>query len=233
MTISVVVFIFGALLLLLALLGGGFEVERLRFPPIGRATRSISGVTGLVFVALSIALGTGELFPSAQPPTPRTTSPRPTSVATATEAFPTQRESDLLLHVPKNFRATCTRDDDLRGAAAGLSCSPPTGATTIWYDVYDTTDRMYQEYFEEVANQNISRSQGDCKKDQVAEEQYNISGVTAGHLACYTSGQQSYMIWTYDKLAILITAFRNDLGDQTLYNWWADGTASFVDPGQP
>ncbi len=41
------------------------------------------------------------------------------------------------------------------------------------------------------------------------------------------------MIWTYDKLAILITAFRNDLGDQTLYNWWADGTASFVDPGQP
>src|SRR6266516_2233105 len=105
MTISVVVFIFGALLLLLALLGGGFEVERLRFPPIGRATRSISGVTGLVFVALSIALGTGELFPSAQPPTPRTTSPRPTSVATATEAFPTQRESDLLLHVPKNFRA--------------------------------------------------------------------------------------------------------------------------------
>jgi hypothetical protein len=54
--LNAITFLFGAGLLAVAILGGGFEVKELKVPKVGGLARFLSGVVGAVFVL--IALGT-------------------------------------------------------------------------------------------------------------------------------------------------------------------------------
>jgi hypothetical protein len=56
MTIELLVFGFGGLLLLLSLIGGGFEVKELKIPKVGWGTRLCSGALGLIFVLMGLGL---------------------------------------------------------------------------------------------------------------------------------------------------------------------------------
>ncbi len=56
MTLEVVVFIFGALLLLTGILGGGFELKELKIPQVGRWPRIASLLAGIVLVMTGIGL---------------------------------------------------------------------------------------------------------------------------------------------------------------------------------
>lgn len=47
-------FIFGALLLLIGILGGGFEVKELKVPKVGWSIRLISVIVGAFFIAMSL-----------------------------------------------------------------------------------------------------------------------------------------------------------------------------------
>jgi hypothetical protein len=57
------VFAFGGLLLLVAILGGGFEVKELKVPTVGRASRLAACVCGILFVFMGIKLD-GRLLPA-------------------------------------------------------------------------------------------------------------------------------------------------------------------------
>ncbi len=50
MSTNVVVFGFGAILILVAIIGGGFELKEFKVPKVGWAPRLLAGVAGLVFV---------------------------------------------------------------------------------------------------------------------------------------------------------------------------------------
>lgn len=56
MSLEIVSFVFGGLLILIGLLGGGFEVRELKVPQVRLPARLISTLAGVVFVILGIGL---------------------------------------------------------------------------------------------------------------------------------------------------------------------------------
>jgi hypothetical protein len=160
------------------------------------------------------------------PATPVTTPPTTTPPTTTTppRAFPTAQESELLIHVPKDFRATCTRAtvSPVAQADAVVVCTPSTGANSVCYYVFRTTDKMYGWYFGLIDEKSIARGAGNCNNEQEQRPRTLGMGIKFGHLACYREGGKSYTLWTYDKLAIGGAAYRNDLNDATLYQWWTN-----------
>lgn len=107
MSIGVAVFIFGAILLFIALVGGGFEAKELKVPQVNQIVRIIATGTWALFIVTGIALEMRSPDGRVEnpPATPGTTLP-PTT--TPPRAFPTAQESELLIHVPRDFRATHT-----------------------------------------------------------------------------------------------------------------------------
>lgn len=51
---ATVMLLFGCVLSLIAILGGGFEVQYLKIPTVGRVPRCLAGVFGIVFIGLGI-----------------------------------------------------------------------------------------------------------------------------------------------------------------------------------
>ena len=54
MTLEIVCFLFGALLLLAAIIGGGFELKELKIPKLAKSARIFAFVLGVLFVVLPI-----------------------------------------------------------------------------------------------------------------------------------------------------------------------------------
>jgi len=82
MTSQTMSFIFGAILVAIGILGGGFEVKELKVPHVTLGVRIIAGIAGLIFVGL----GFGFWSPSLQP--------GPTPVASTATAKMSEREHD-------------------------------------------------------------------------------------------------------------------------------------------
>lgn len=56
MSIELIVFALGALLLLTGIIGGGFEIRELKIPPVGRVARVFSTVVGAALIMLGVGL---------------------------------------------------------------------------------------------------------------------------------------------------------------------------------
>jgi hypothetical protein len=52
MTIEIVSFVFGGILLFVGVLGGGFELKELKVPKVGPGVRIMAGLLGIVFIAV-------------------------------------------------------------------------------------------------------------------------------------------------------------------------------------
>ena len=52
MSVEILAFIFGCLLILVGVLGGGFEIKELKIPKVGNGVRLVAVVCGLVFIVL-------------------------------------------------------------------------------------------------------------------------------------------------------------------------------------
>ena len=79
---------------------------------------------------------------------------------------------------------------------------------------------------------------GDCATDHTAQSAYTIAGHRAGRVACFRTTQigptkeqpnakvqaivsgRSYIQWSDDRVLIYAVAYRNDLGDLPMYQWW-------------
>lgn len=57
MSINALVFGLGGILLLVAILGGGFELKEFKIPKVGGAPRVCSGIAGLFFILLGVGIG--------------------------------------------------------------------------------------------------------------------------------------------------------------------------------
>jgi hypothetical protein len=60
MATNVLVFGFGAILLLVAILGGGFELRKFTGPKVSSVSRAIAGVIGMLFIGWGVSIGTSE-----------------------------------------------------------------------------------------------------------------------------------------------------------------------------
>lgn len=56
MTTNIAVFGFGAILILVAILGGGFELKEFKVPRVGWAPRVIAGISGVLFVLWGVGI---------------------------------------------------------------------------------------------------------------------------------------------------------------------------------
>ncbi|SRR6266568_1147742 len=54
MTLQSLAFLFGALLLLVGILGGGFEVKEIKIPQVPGAGRALASILGFMFIGLAI-----------------------------------------------------------------------------------------------------------------------------------------------------------------------------------
>lgn len=67
-TVQVIAFIFGAVLILIAIIGGGFTIKELIVPEVPRKGRIGSGIVGVLFIAYSILAPPAPSSPSADSP---------------------------------------------------------------------------------------------------------------------------------------------------------------------
>lgn len=70
MTTGVLTLALGALLILVAILGGGFEVKELKVPKVGRLARIISAFTGLFFIFVGLGIDTPQSAAKKEDPKP-------------------------------------------------------------------------------------------------------------------------------------------------------------------
>lgn len=92
MSTNVLVFGFGAILLLVAILGGGFELKEFKVPKVSQVPRALAGVVGFGFIVWGVKIGL-EHEPTPQPQVnapapveqPAATGPRVTPGPTAGE----------------------------------------------------------------------------------------------------------------------------------------------------
>lgn len=76
MDIQMAAFVFGCLLLFVAILGGGFEVKELKVPKVGRASRLASCVLGMLFIVIGFSPAFAGVLPGLpDEPKPQTTTP--------------------------------------------------------------------------------------------------------------------------------------------------------------
>lgn len=102
MNIQMAAFVFGCLLLFVALLGGGFEIKELKVPKVGRASRLASCVLGMVFIFIGFSPALAGALPGIPAgPEPQPTPPLAQPAATETTVVATEsRPAVLSTQVP-------------------------------------------------------------------------------------------------------------------------------------
>jgi hypothetical protein len=91
MSVQLLAFFFGILLLFVAIVGGGFELRELKVPRVGWVTRVVSAVVGAFFLVLGfpgITAPDGPGIPSAQAEAINRAPTTPTAATTATTQAP-------------------------------------------------------------------------------------------------------------------------------------------------
>ena len=68
MTLQTMSFIFGALLLAVGILGGGFEVKEVKVSNASMGVRIIAGIVGLLFIGLGFWQQLSDVLPRTGPP---------------------------------------------------------------------------------------------------------------------------------------------------------------------
>jgi hypothetical protein len=89
MTAQTVVFVFGGLLILIAVIGGGFELKELRVPQVSGVARLLAALVGAALIALGVTLGNQSSPPAAPAPAP------PPSPAPAPAPSPSPQPSKI------------------------------------------------------------------------------------------------------------------------------------------
>jgi hypothetical protein len=125
-------FLFGAFLLLTAILGGGFEIKELRVPTVSAVVRVLSGASGLAFVVVGIALS--PIFDV--PPGP---SPRPSETVAADDPTPPAPSETVAADDPT---PPVNLDQDCSANFASCADMPAQAVAYTYVNVTDDTGRL-------------------------------------------------------------------------------------------
>jgi hypothetical protein len=118
MNMDVLSYVFGIVLLFIAIVGGGFEVRELKVPRVGRVARAVSGVTGVLFLLIGFAVS-GAASPNPSPtPAPATTAAAsnggtasPIHLAVQDQLGEGQITEQIAVHIDGRMVGTLTVDE--------------------------------------------------------------------------------------------------------------------------
>lgn len=148
MTTNVLVFGFGAILLLVAIIGGGFELKEFKVPKVSRVTRAVAGIMGLFFIGWGVEIGiTREAPPQQQAQDTRPT-PQPAEVpARVTPPPSVERNVGWQTPIDQTQRRNQWQADVRRQLinAAGLLTQ---GHYELTHEPY--TDRLYTHWTQDL-----------------------------------------------------------------------------------
>jgi hypothetical protein len=244
--LGVVSFAFGAILLLISLLGGGFEVKEIRFSHFGRSSRISLGVFGGFFIVLGFWVttmtgqstldvvdhGTSQVAPS---PGSGVTEPvsdvssAPTEAVSSSpdisqEAYPNEKERSLLSRLPAELRDNCERGSwghEGEAPVAVLHCFPVEGADVAWYAVFVSKAAADALYDDQLLQAGLSREAGPCgERSPTGENATRMEdGSFTGRHMCFVRDGVAWMHWVrYERY--FSSARRYDGDRQKLFEWW-------------
>jgi serine/threonine protein kinase len=194
-------------------------VVRRRPPLLGAGIGAAALVLAVVVFAASRGGGSpqtvGSSLPTVTPSQP--TQRVPTFVKL--DRPPTAEEQTLLSYVPDAIRSSCSPSSTKLGQPTGaVACA--SGGQQVLYELYRTRDQMDAAFDQNVAV--LTAPSGDCATQHKAFGPYSVGGERAGRVLCYEIAGRSQIEWTDERLFVYAIAFRPDLGDLNLFDWWAD-----------
>jgi hypothetical protein len=111
MTIELLAFVFGIVLLFIAIVGGGFELRELKVPRVGTVARIVSAVAGVIFLALGFSDSPGRPPVRETPPqTAPAPSPDPVHFTVGDELAELQITEQVTVHIDGRKVGTLTVD---------------------------------------------------------------------------------------------------------------------------
>jgi hypothetical protein len=116
-----ITFLVGLALIVIALLGGGFEVKEIKLPVLGIFPRLLSFVIGTVLVAL--ALFSPEIIPEGHRPTP-TLTPAPTATLSASPTWINAGQSSTLMWRSTNATGCSGTNFTPNGTSGSMVVTP-------------------------------------------------------------------------------------------------------------
>ncbi|CAM5353875.1 hypothetical protein [Streptomyces abikoensis] len=233
---SIILFVFGGLMVLISLLGSGFSVREISFPRISPVIRSTAALLGAGLVVTSIVLlankdSSGKTVAdpppgtapqkSAAPSLPAPPSSQP--VAQPSSAAPPPPESSvpvpgtprssgataaLLAHVPDAIRPSCSDGDASKFPASVVAVVACTPATGF--------PVIYAQFVDDISTQggfqrlvsDVSFTQGSCGPSTPlnGRQKYNNGGKEVGELACHREPGDSDAYLTWSSEDVKIIA---------------------------
>lgn len=146
MNVNLLAFVFGALLLFVAIIGGGFELRELKVPKVGWAPRAVALVVGVLFIGVGFAYGTEPAVAAKETPPPRSVAPPPESHPidfTITDQLGQDQVAERV-EVRVDGKTVGTLNIDLVHPTASLTVTVPR-AGSYAYELRSTTYLEYQD----------------------------------------------------------------------------------------
>jgi hypothetical protein len=146
-------------------------------------------------------------------------------VSPGPSASPNAVEAALLLHVPEDFRDSCSATPVVQPAVAGLNCNAGLERGIFMsYTQYPDFDSMQAAYEFIVQLYGTDAGSEDCEVagNWPSEYGYTIDEVHAGRVLCSEFGTLPQMHWTDERFNILTWSF--GVGDATkedMHSFWA------------
>lgn len=232
---SIILFVFGGLMVLISLLGSGFSVREISFPRISPVIRSTAALLGAGLVVTSIVLlankdsgkpvadpppGTAPpksvpaslpAPPSSQPPAqPSSAAPPPPESSAPVPGAPraSGATASLLAHVPDTIRPSCSDGDASKFPAsvvAVVACTPAGGFPVIYAQFVD--DISTQGGFQRLVS-DVTFTQSSCGPTVPlsGRQKYNNGGKVVGELACHQDPDDGDAYLTWSSEDVKIIA---------------------------
>jgi hypothetical protein len=241
-SIKILLLVFGGVLLLAALLGSGFSIREISFPPMNPLLRTVTVLLGAGLMVTSVVLlategGTKDHV--VKPPSgPTTTAPGPSPSTTPPQEpspvpdpyapppdEPGSEEAEALMgHIPKSIRSDCAPGTAsyTEALTAYVECQPdgvPTSASYFQFADAPSMDGWFQAAVED---HTFTSDSCDSYSDLNGEGSYSVGGTPTGKVVCFAGEDgRVHLMWTHEPLAVIVSAVADPADYDQLIRWWS------------
>ncbi|MCZ2526252.1 hypothetical protein [Streptomyces sp. HB2AG] len=237
--LKILLFVIGALLLVLAFIGGGVSIREFSVPRMQRIPRLFAAGAGTVLVLTSVVLfavteeegGDGPVTGSTPTPSPTASTPTQAPTSSPPPSSPTNSLGEIGQHIPQNFVDDCRPMSDLpRGAVEGAECDrSPDAPEYVDYISFPDSPSMNSYVTGLLGVTDVSElPKSNCKTREDFENggysNYETENGQHGFIICAVVDNKPIVLWTEEFLSIVAMAEEEhlDVDLEAFINWAMD-----------